>query len=398
MVEPSRTKKLKNFDFITEDGTHIHLTEEEINHQKKLKEDAKAKAAKQEGEVRKAKLVDMLSPKVVKKYYNDKLQYDNYCDKMLKRRAISRITNCTRMDYIHTTKAELGINLDIPLSKQCPLDKLNDLEKKKRKHVDDIHDYFKANKRLKPSVQYKDHLPGTVLNEPVLASVTEVPSASALQVLRRLGSIFTSVYAAVQKLKKGSWLELQFSLADNFKLNVFKFEGDTTPNFHPTTLLFRKQAGQRKPKGQWTGDERKAANLDQRLKSLIISVLLDDQIKSVINCLTAKSAWDDLILYHEGPSDVKESKVMDLKLCYSTFKFKEAKYNKVKAKLALLSFSASFPKSSFGKNKGLIAETYKWDEEEVSPDENEAIEVKALMALANEERVYVSKESDINGE
>ncbi|GJR75364.1 hypothetical protein Tco_0087729 [Tanacetum coccineum] len=43
----------------------------------------------------------------------------------------------------------------------------------------------------------------------------------------------------------------------------------------------------------------------------------------------------------------------------------EAKYNKVKAKLALLSSSASSPKSSSGKNKGLIAETYEWDEEEV---------------------------------
>ncbi|GJW95795.1 hypothetical protein Tco_0175467 [Tanacetum coccineum] len=94
------------------------------------------------------------------------------------------------MDYIHITKAELGINLDIPLSKQDPLDKLNDLANKKRKHVDDIHDYFKANKRLKSSVQYEDHLP---------ASITEVPSASTLQVLRRLGIIFTSVYAA--KLK-----------------------------------------------------------------------------------------------------------------------------------------------------------------------------------------------------
>ncbi|GKD37718.1 hypothetical protein Tco_1257925 [Tanacetum coccineum] len=56
-------------------------------------------------------------------------------------------------------------------------------------------------------------------------------------------------------------------------------------------------AGQRKPEGQWTGDERKAANLDQRLKSLIMSVLPDDQMNSVINCLTAKSTWDDLILY-----------------------------------------------------------------------------------------------------
>ncbi|GJY04943.1 hypothetical protein Tco_0370883 [Tanacetum coccineum] len=40
------------------------------------------------------------------------------------------------------------------------------------------------------------------------------------QVLRRLGSIFTSVYAAVQKLKKESWKELQFSLVDNSKLNI----------------------------------------------------------------------------------------------------------------------------------------------------------------------------------
>nr|GFD20865.1 hypothetical protein [Tanacetum cinerariifolium] len=65
----------------------------------------------------------------------------------------------TRMDYLHSTEAELGINLDIPLSMQDPLDKLNDLAKKKRKHADDIHDYFKANKMLNSSVQYEDHSP-----------------------------------------------------------------------------------------------------------------------------------------------------------------------------------------------------------------------------------------------
>ncbi|GJZ33470.1 hypothetical protein Tco_0578906, partial [Tanacetum coccineum] len=56
------------------------------------------------------------------------------------------------MDYLHITEAELGINLDIPLSKQDLLDKLNDLANKKRKHADNIHDYFKANKRLKAAV------------------------------------------------------------------------------------------------------------------------------------------------------------------------------------------------------------------------------------------------------
>ncbi|GJX85170.1 hypothetical protein Tco_0335944 [Tanacetum coccineum] len=227
MVESSRIKKVKNFDFVTEDRNHIHLTEEQINQQKKIDEEAKAKAAKRESGVRKEELIDLLGPYVVNKYYNDKLQYDRYCDKMLHRRTVSKITNgdvltkkgpitlkvyredgtseiipnfkandlhlgewrevmkaCpnrtgkgwetiykqigTRMDYIYTTEAELGVNLDIPLSKQDPLDKLNDLANKKRKHADDIHDCFKANKRLKSSVQYEDHLPGTVHNEPIL--------------------------------------------------------------------------------------------------------------------------------------------------------------------------------------------------------------------------------------
>ncbi|GJT70573.1 retrovirus-related pol polyprotein from transposon TNT 1-94 [Tanacetum coccineum] len=85
----------------------------------------------------------------------------------------------------------------------------------------------------------------------------------------------------------------------------------------------RMATGQRKLEVQWTADERKAANLDQRLKSHIMFVLPDDQMNSVINCLITKSTWDDLILYHEGTSDVKESRIMDLRLCYNTFKFKE---------------------------------------------------------------------------
>ncbi|GJU09532.1 retrovirus-related pol polyprotein from transposon TNT 1-94 [Tanacetum coccineum] len=254
-------------------------------------------------------------------------------------------------------------------------------------------------------------------------------------------------------------------------------------------------------------------------KKRFMCYILDDQINSVINCLTTKSIWDDLILYHEAPSDVKESRVMDLKLCYNTFKFKEgetltqtftrykalmneldfqdspddeedtrssyeylndleeeyqarallakskrffkrgtqrfssakatdqtechkcgkkghfardcwskalvpsyqspfqpkplnssqhkpelrhtmefeAKYNKVKAKLAILSSSASASKAVIVKNKGLIAESYEWDEKEVSSYDNEMVEVKVLMALA-EENDDVSKEGARNGE
>ncbi|GKC60995.1 retrovirus-related pol polyprotein from transposon TNT 1-94, partial [Tanacetum coccineum] len=74
----------------------------------------------------------------------------------------------------------------------------------------------------------------------------------------------------------------------------------------------------------------------------------------------------------------------------------EAKYNKVKAKLALLSSSASASKASMVKNKGLITEAYEWDEE-VSSDDNEMIEAKVLMALA-EDNDAVNKEGARNGE
>ncbi|GJV95192.1 retrovirus-related pol polyprotein from transposon TNT 1-94 [Tanacetum coccineum] len=76
----------------------------------------------------------------------------------------------------------------------------------------------------------------------------------------------------------------------------------------------------------------------------------------------------------------------------------EAKYNKVKAKRALLNSTALAPSSSSGKTKGLIAEIYDWDKEEVSSDDNEVTKFKALMALADEERVFVGKESARNGE
>nr|GEZ05200.1 hypothetical protein [Tanacetum cinerariifolium] len=109
MVESSKKKELKKFDFVTENGEHVHLTKEHIIAQKKIEEEAKAKASR--------------------------------CE-----------------------------DLDRSLSEQDPLDRLNDLGKKKRKHANDIHDFFRANKRLKSSVQYKDHPASTVLNEPILVA------------------------------------------------------------------------------------------------------------------------------------------------------------------------------------------------------------------------------------
>ncbi|GKE66449.1 hypothetical protein Tco_1520610 [Tanacetum coccineum] len=63
-----------------------------------------------------------------------------------------------RLDFLHKTEAELGINLDIPLSQQNPLLKLNDIANRKRKNADEFHDFFGATKRLKSSVPYEDHI------------------------------------------------------------------------------------------------------------------------------------------------------------------------------------------------------------------------------------------------
>ncbi|GKA42985.1 retrovirus-related pol polyprotein from transposon TNT 1-94 [Tanacetum coccineum] len=361
--------------------------------------------------------------------------------------------------------------------------------------------------------------------------VFKVSSASALQALRRLGTIFTSVYATDQKLKKA--YVKSFSSASgkftNWKKRFMCHIIGIEPQFENIIKngpFIPIVAGKKKTKGQWNGDERKATNL-------------------------AKSTSDDLILYHEGPSDVKESRVIDLRLCYNTFKFKEsetitqtftgykalmnelvnddiklskleintvfyktnkvktlvfatplstaflftsilqdiqdspddeedtrssqeymndleeecqarallakskrffkkgtqrfsgakatdqtechkcgkkghfakdcfsktsipsyqspfqpallnssenkpelrhtknfkAKYNKVKVKLAILNSSALAPNSSLGKNKGLIAETCKWDEEEVSSDDNEVIEVVSLNYIKSTKNV-----------
>ncbi|GJR79014.1 retrovirus-related pol polyprotein from transposon TNT 1-94 [Tanacetum coccineum] len=195
MVESSKKKKLKKFDFVTEGGDHVHLTEEQIKEQKRIEESAKAEAAKHKVEVRRKELVDLLVPDVVSKKGPITLKVhreDDTYEVILNFKASDFhlvewkevVQACpnrtgkgwttiygkikTRMDYLHQTEAELGIDLNKPLSEKDLLDKMNELAMKKRKHADDIHDYFRANKRLKSPVQYEDHPTRTVLNEPVL--------------------------------------------------------------------------------------------------------------------------------------------------------------------------------------------------------------------------------------
>ncbi|GKB55861.1 hypothetical protein Tco_0912047 [Tanacetum coccineum] len=102
--------------------------------------------------------------------------------------------------------------------------------------------------------------------------------------------------------------------------------------------------GANKLEAQWSNDERRVVNQDQRLKSIIISCPPDDIMKYVISCETAKDTWTDL------------------------------------------DFQENYDDEVVSKNKGLVAKTFDWDEEEVSDDE-EIVQVKVLMALADDELV-----------
>nr|GEU68597.1 hypothetical protein [Tanacetum cinerariifolium] len=159
-------------------------------------------------------LIDLLGIDIMTRYYNKKLVYEKYYDKMLKRRKISKIINCnvltqkgpitlqiyredgtikvisnvkvsdlylaewrevvqacsdrkekgwktiyglikTRMEYLNQIENELKIDFNKPLKEQDPLNELNDLTNKKRKRTGDLKDHSRSTKKHKSSVQHK---------------------------------------------------------------------------------------------------------------------------------------------------------------------------------------------------------------------------------------------------
>ncbi|GJW20476.1 hypothetical protein Tco_0031098 [Tanacetum coccineum] len=160
-------------------------------------------------------LIDLLGIDIVTQYYNKKLLYEKYYDKMLKRRKSSKIINCnvliekgpitlkiyreygtielipnvkvsdlhlaewrevvqacpdrkekgwkniyglikTRMEYLNQTEKELKIDFNKPLKEQDPLNELNDLADKKRKRTGDLKDHSRSTKIHKSLVQYEE--------------------------------------------------------------------------------------------------------------------------------------------------------------------------------------------------------------------------------------------------
>ncbi|GKE34711.1 hypothetical protein Tco_1454033, partial [Tanacetum coccineum] len=90
--------------------------------------------------------------------------------------------------------------------------------------------------------------------------------------------------------------------------------------FVPKSLLLNSTNILHKPQKQWSYEDRRLANQDKKLKSIISSCLPNDVMKSVIKCTSAKSMWNDLHLAIEGPSDTRDTKIAALRLKFNAFK------------------------------------------------------------------------------
>ncbi|GJR18030.1 RNA-directed DNA polymerase, eukaryota [Tanacetum coccineum] len=89
---------------------------------------------------------------------------------------------------------------------------------------------------------------------------------------------------------------------------AFDKEDFTNGPFVPMSSLSTSENPLPKRQNQWSNAEIRLANQDKRLKSIIISFLPNDVMKSVIKYKTAKEMWNDLILAYEGPSDKRDTK------------------------------------------------------------------------------------------
>ncbi|GKB64296.1 hypothetical protein Tco_0920482, partial [Tanacetum coccineum] len=149
------------------EGEHMHLTAHQIKEQKRLYETTKVEMAKKQEEVVKEELIDLLFFEVVTSYYIAELQKGPITLKVYREdgndevildfkasdlhlsewREVMHVCPSRKearwstiyeqikkiMDYLHKTKAKLGIDFSKPLIEQEPLDKLNDLAKKEEK-------------------------------------------------------------------------------------------------------------------------------------------------------------------------------------------------------------------------------------------------------------------------
>ncbi|GKA13642.1 hypothetical protein Tco_0693288 [Tanacetum coccineum] len=122
-----------------------YLTEEQINQQKNIEEEAKAEAAKQE--------------EGTNKRLKSSVQYEDHLPGIVLNEPVLSMIMFNfyhRQDF--ETKKELKIEFNKPLKEQDHLNELNDLVNKKRKRTGDSTDHSRSTKKHKSLVQHEEEV------------------------------------------------------------------------------------------------------------------------------------------------------------------------------------------------------------------------------------------------
>nr|GEU78511.1 copia protein [Tanacetum cinerariifolium] len=248
----------------------------------------------------------------------------------------------------------------------------------------------------------------------------------------------TTTTSVVHNVVDKNLPQLLDSKGGSHVINVFEFELYLLKilengTFVPLSPLSTSTNPLPKPQNQWSHVDRRLANQDKRLKNILISCLPNDVMKSVIKCTSAKAIWIDLILANEGPSKTKDTKIAALRLKFNAFKAlkeddSDIEEDQRSSSESLADLNTEFHERALlanqkrlykrygrvgsskkpmgrlnetcfacgklgnigainkGKSeKGLVAESFDWDEELVSFDDEGVATFKALMAIADEE-------------
>nr|GEU46251.1 hypothetical protein [Tanacetum cinerariifolium] len=163
-----------------------------------------------------------------------------------------------------------------------------------------------------------DPIPVDITNNTTTTNVSQnVVNEDLPQLLNsRGGSHVTNVFAFdVEDFS--SWKDRFLVYLDGLEPYLIKIL-ENKP-FVPMSPLSTSTNQMTKPQKQWSHEDKKLVNQDKRLKSIIISCLPIDIMKSVIKCTTTKAIWTDLVLAHEGPSKTKDTKIVALRLKFNAF-------------------------------------------------------------------------------
>nr|GEU61938.1 retrovirus-related Pol polyprotein from transposon TNT 1-94 [Tanacetum cinerariifolium] len=171
------------------------------------------------------------------------------------------------------------------------------------------------------NVNRVDTMPTTT--NPINTTTTTNASQSVIdenlpQLLDSTGGSHVTNVPAFDKEDFTSWKVRFLVFIDGLEPYILKTLEDGP--FVPMSSLSTSENPLPKRQNQWSNAEIRLANQDKRLKSIIISFFLNDVMKSVIKCKTAKEMWNDLILAHEGPSDIRDTKIAALRLKFNAFK------------------------------------------------------------------------------